>query len=155
MAPISAESKVCWRCVSLEAVTDMAGLRLSEPRITGVDRGESTSSTPMNLSGIVMPQLCSPLERIASNRIEQWNGAAHYFDLASGLGRALWHQTTTTPRNPTARCVAYRIKALLQGKTSTITASTATSRRTSTPSGIEAAFSLATTDASAQACARS
>src|SRR5215204_4683609 len=36
MAPISAELKVCWRCVSLEAVTDMAGLRLSEPRITAL-----------------------------------------------------------------------------------------------------------------------
>lgn len=38
MAPISAALKVCWTRVSLDAVTDMAGLRLSEPQITGVDR---------------------------------------------------------------------------------------------------------------------
>jgi len=30
---------------------------------------------------------------------------------------ALWLKTTTTPRNPTARCVLYRIEALLQDKT--------------------------------------
>jgi hypothetical protein len=66
----------------------------------------------------------------------------------------LWLQTTTTSRNPTGRSVLYRIKALLQDKTSMITVS-ATNHRTSTPLGIEAAFSPATIEASAQACVAS
>src|SRR5206468_7598691 len=49
----------------------------------------------------------------------------------------------------------YRIEALLQDKTSMITASTATIRRTSTPLGFEAALSRTGTEASARACARS
>jgi hypothetical protein len=57
-------------------------------------------------------------------------------------------------RNPTARCVLYRIETLLRDNTSMITASTATNRRRSTPSGFEAALSLAATEASARACAR-
>ena len=57
---------------------------------------------------------------------------------------------------PTARCILYRIEALLQDKTSMITASTATNRRRSTPLGsIEAALSRAMTEPSAQACERS
>jgi hypothetical protein len=43
-------------------------------------------------------------------QIEQWNGAPHYPDPASALGRALWLQTTTS-RNPTGRGVLSRIKA--------------------------------------------
>jgi hypothetical protein len=57
-------------------------------------------------------------------------------------------------RNPTARCVLYCIETLLRDNTSMITASTATNRRRSTPSGFEAALSLAATEASARACAR-
>jgi hypothetical protein len=57
-------------------------------------------------------------------------------------------------RNPTARCVLYRIETLLRDNTSMITAPTATNRRRSTPSGFEAALSLAATEASARACAR-
>jgi len=49
----------------------------------------------------------------------------------------------------------YRIEALLQDKTSMITASTATIRRRSTPLGFEAALSRTGTEASARACARS
>src|ERR1700720_3981328 len=56
---------------------------------------------------------------------------------------------------PTARCALYRIKALLQDKTSMITASTATNPRRSTPLGFEVALSRAATEASARACARS
>jgi hypothetical protein len=68
---------------------------------------------------------------------------------------ALWLQTTPTSRNPTARCVLYRIEALLRDNTSMITASTATNRRRSTPLGFEAALSRTATEASARACARS
>jgi hypothetical protein len=47
------------------------------------------------------------------------------------------------------------IEALLQNKTSMITASTATIRRRSIPLGFEAALSRTETEASARACARS
>jgi hypothetical protein len=57
-------------------------------------------------------------------------------------------------RNPTARCVLYRIETLLRDTTSMITASTATNRRRSNPSGFEAALSPAATETSARACAR-
>ncbi len=49
----------------------------------------------------------------------------------------------------------YRIEALLQNKTSMITASTATIRRRSIPLGFEAALSRTGTEASVRACARS
>jgi hypothetical protein len=68
---------------------------------------------------------------------------------------ALWLQATPTSRSPTARCVRYRIEALLRDNTSMITASTATNRRRSTPLGFEAALSRTATEASARACARS
>jgi hypothetical protein len=59
------------------------------------------------------------------------------------------------PGNLTARCVLYRIGALLQDRTTMIAASTATNHRRPTPLGFEAALSHTATEASARACASS